>query len=137
LNKIDWIVHKQLYDFGLQFSIVWASPYWIAFRLIHVFLAIPLALSVAVLSFDFWRWKSNNKKRASRRRHKSAESQSILISCPSCKKVFSKPLVMLDYPAGKARLVNVCPYCNAVLEDINEEENHVETRVLETPSEQT
>ncbi len=42
-------------------------------------------------------------------------SNTLIISCPSCKKVFSRPLVMLDFSAGKTRLVNVCPYCNHVL----------------------
>jgi hypothetical protein len=42
-------------------------------------------------------------------------SNALIISCPSCKRVFSRPLVMLDFSAGKTRLVNVCPYCNHVL----------------------
>ena len=37
------------------------------------------------------------------------------ISCPECKKVFGKALVMLDFRSGSNRLVSVCPYCNAVL----------------------
>jgi uncharacterized Zn-finger protein len=40
---------------------------------------------------------------------------SMVISCPSCKKMFGKPLVMLDFSDKKTQLVNVCPYCNAVL----------------------
>jgi hypothetical protein len=35
--------------------------------------------------------------------------------CPSCKKVFSRPLVMLNYNNGKRRIVNVCPYCYHVI----------------------
>lgn len=38
-------------------------------------------------------------------------------TCPSCKKGFSQPLVMLDFEGGKSKLVNVCPYCNQVLGD--------------------
>jgi uncharacterized Zn-finger protein len=37
--------------------------------------------------------------------------------CPSCKKTFGQPLVMLDFEGGKSKLVNVCPYCNQVLGD--------------------
>jgi hypothetical protein len=37
------------------------------------------------------------------------------ISCPECKKMFGKALVMLDFRSGSNRLVSVCPYCNAVL----------------------
>jgi uncharacterized Zn-finger protein len=43
------------------------------------------------------------------------ENNGLLISCPSCKKVFNRPLVMLDFSSGKTRLVNICPYCNHTL----------------------
>ncbi len=39
-------------------------------------------------------------------------SNGLLISCPSCNKVFNRPLVMLDFSGGKTQLVNLCPYCN-------------------------
>ena len=35
LGRIDWIVHHELYGFGLQFSVVWADPYWVSLRLIY------------------------------------------------------------------------------------------------------
>lgn len=35
--------------------------------------------------------------------------------CNKCGKVFTQPLCMFDFKSGKPRLVNVCPYCNAVL----------------------
>jgi uncharacterized Zn-finger protein len=38
-----------------------------------------------------------------------------IISCPKCKKMFRRPLVMLDFGGSKPRLVNVCPYCNQIL----------------------
>jgi uncharacterized Zn-finger protein len=41
---------------------------------------------------------------------------SIIISCPTCGKTFSRPLVMLDFGGGKTRLVDVCPYCKHILE---------------------
>ena len=37
------------------------------------------------------------------------------ISCPECKKVFGRALVMLDFRSGTNRMVSVCPYCNHVL----------------------
>jgi uncharacterized Zn-finger protein len=37
------------------------------------------------------------------------------ISCPRCKRVFGRALVMLDFHSGKNQLVSVCPYCNYVL----------------------
>jgi len=130
LHRIDSIIHDKMYDYGLQFNLSWANPYWTAHRLIYVFLAIPLALSVAVLSHDLYIWKSNNKKQTSKPRPESAETQNIRISCPSCKRVFSRPLVLLQYPNGKAKLVNACPYCSAILKGVDQKE-HVETRVLE------
>lgn len=43
-------------------------------------------------------------------------------TCPSCKKTFGQPLVMLDFEGGKSKLVNVCPYCNQVLGDTEQKE---------------
>ena len=43
---------------------------------------------------------------------KVQEGNELLISCPNCTKVFNRPLVMLDFSSGNARLVNICPYCN-------------------------
>ena len=45
------------------------------------------------------------------------------ISCPQCKKVFGRALVMLDFRGGTNRMVSVCPYCNYVLGNTAEEEN--------------
>lgn len=53
LSRIDWIVHSQLYDYGLQFSLDWAVSYWAFVRLVYVCLAVPLVLSVVVLVFGF------------------------------------------------------------------------------------
>jgi len=50
----------------------------------------------------------------------TVKENGMVISCPKCKKVFAKPLVMLDFAHGKTRLVNVCPYCNAMLGEANE-----------------
>jgi hypothetical protein len=46
---------------------------------------------------------------------KAKEKVGLVISCPSCGKVFSRPLVMLDFNKGTTRLVNVCPFCNQIL----------------------
>jgi hypothetical protein len=43
------------------------------------------------------------------------------ISCPECKKVFGRALVMLDFRSGSNRMVSVCPYCNNVLGYTSEE----------------
>jgi len=146
LGHIDNVVHDQLYDFGLQFSFAWANSYWIAFRLIYVCMAVPSILSAIKLGIDFSKSKEIPpvKKHASIKKHipepvskpalKAANSKrnSVLISCPSCEKTFSKPMTMLDFSTGKAKLVNACPYCNKILSDVNrsEDKKEFETRVL-------
>jgi len=47
-----------------------------------------------------------------RDKSKLQTSSGLLISCPSCSKIFNRPLVMLDFSGGKTRLMNICPYCN-------------------------
>jgi hypothetical protein len=39
----------------------------------------------------------------------------VKIACLVCKKTFHRPLVMLDFSGAKARLVNVCPFCNHIV----------------------
>jgi uncharacterized Zn-finger protein len=125
LGRIDWVVHHELYNYGLQFSLEWASYYWSVLRIIYMFLAVPIFLSVAYFGFEVWRFfrdrgvavrrKPLQPSKPVSRATKALEQNHMLISCPKCKKVFSKPLVMLDFSSGKTRLVNVCPYCNHVL----------------------
>ncbi len=55
----------------------------------------------------------------------------MLISCPKCKRVFSKPMVMLDFSSGRSRLVNVCPYCNYVLSREGEETEKEDVQVVD------
>jgi len=47
LNLLDQIVHGQLYNYGLQFSLAWANPYWNLLRIIQILLGI-IAISTAV-----------------------------------------------------------------------------------------
>ena len=48
-------------------------------------------------------------------KHEATTDNALIISCPSCGKFFSRPLIMLDFSGGKTRLVNICPFCNHVL----------------------
>jgi uncharacterized Zn-finger protein len=108
LNQIDGIIHGTMYNYGLQFNNAWAQPYWSYTRLIYVALSVPMVLSAATLLFSYPKRK-NDKKQV----HDRTESSTrILISCPFCKKVFTKPLVVLDFADGKGKLMNVCPYCS-------------------------
>lgn len=138
LGQIDLIVHDKLYDYSLVFDLEWAQPYWITFRLIHVWLIVPSVLGAIALGFDLWRKKINTTEIVSIRGSKqvsagvtSSKGDSMLISCPSCKRTFSKPLVMLDFGSKKAKLVNVCPYCDTKLGKARENnEEDLETEVL-------
>jgi uncharacterized Zn-finger protein len=134
LKDIELIVHGQLYYYGLRLSPDWADPYRIYTWLIYLCLGLPLALSgfTLVLSFIKETEKVPEKKTAveqkvkpqpeAREDQKARETNnSMVISCPNCQKVFSRPLVMLDFAGGKTKLVNVCPYCNHLLSNTENE----------------
>lgn len=71
---------------------------------------------------------SNNGVKA-----QALRENSMVISCPGCKKMFGKPLVMLDFSGKEPRLVNVCPYCNTILGAAKDrvEKDDVEVRALD------
>jgi len=58
LGEIDWVVHHELYNYGLQFSVEWASVYWANLNMIYVFLGIPICLSGLYFVLDAWRFIS-------------------------------------------------------------------------------
>ncbi len=128
LKDIELIVHGQLYYYGLRFSADWADSYRVYTWLIYLSVGLPLVLSGFTLASSFIKEteKVPEKKIAVEQKvkpllgagqdQKAREtSNSMVISCPNCRKVFSRPLVMLDFASGKAKLVNVCPYCNHLL----------------------
>ncbi|MEM2742013.1 MAG: hypothetical protein QXD95_07705 [Nitrososphaeria archaeon] len=129
IERIDWIIHHDLYNFGLQFNHEWASAYWTMVKMIYVFLAVPIILSATYFGLEIWRLFKGKHDHASideiarlaklakpqQKAKTTTQQDHMLISCPKCKRVFSKPLVMLDFSTGKSRLINVCPYCNFVL----------------------
>jgi uncharacterized Zn-finger protein len=136
-QTIDRIVNKTLYNYGLQFSLAWAQPYWTYARMLYATQFVCIALSVVALISGFLN-KGNGHKPIPKRegiRQKKATVQeetngrTIVISCSSCKRVFSKPLVMLDFGGGKGKLVNVCPYCNAILENAEGQNDYGTTSV--------
>ena len=124
LGRIDGIVHGRLYDFGLSFSYDWAVPYWTSLRLIYVCLAFPAFLTVGIFVFGFWSYLRGGRvvvRRVEKRTVKQAKVSgdvvrgSMLFACSRCGKRFSRPILMLDFSGGRARLVNVCPFCGARL----------------------
>ena len=129
LYQLNGVVHGTLYNYGLQFSNSWAVQYWSLERLLYVCLFVPSLLGGFALVFDLWR--NHLEKVPVVRRTEStvatgrvspvvqtaAKDNSMMISCPKCKRIFGKPLNMLDFSSGKTQLINVCPYCNHVLGD--------------------
>jgi len=148
LTNLDVLVNGTLYNFGLQFSNEWGQPYWLYLRLSYAFLGVSSGLGLTALAIGFYRSKNaatetsavalenNNKNRIAEKTRKikkieqkpkrklsKEENNSMIISCPNCKKVFGRPLVMLNFEGGKTKLVNVCPYCNNSLDQTNTDEN--------------
>ena len=143
--QVDGIVNVSLYDFGLQFDYEWATPYWTFLRLALFLLAgIALINGIStVTQIIELRGMPHHKKTIHRQRerlkptrvpeHKpqpglqpkeirridstedGVEVMALPIVCNKCGKLFTQPLCMFDFKSGKPRLVNVCPYCNAVL----------------------
>jgi hypothetical protein len=140
LGQIDQIVHVQLYHYGLQFNQAWANPYWTSLRTVYVALILPSVFAGGLLVLNLVSGRGNRLKVVTRKEEKSAASQfqpvtptpqqnNLLASCPSCKKVFTKPLAMLDFSQGKTRLVNVCPYCNHILGSADADDDTVDVMV--------
>lgn len=48
LNEINYIVHRDLYNYGLLFSNIWAIPYWVFSGLVFGFCWVSLSLSIIV-----------------------------------------------------------------------------------------
>jgi len=123
LNRIDGIVHGTLYNYGLQFNFEWATPFWSFERFIYICLGAPLFSSGIAIIYDFWITRKRDARvpqivtKTNNGKVKPLKENTMVISCPKCKKVFGKPLNMLDFSGGKTRLVNVCPYCNYILGD--------------------
>jgi uncharacterized Zn-finger protein len=143
LGRIDWVVHNELYGYGLQFSLDWAVGYWSVLRSIQLFLAVPIAFSVVYLVLEVWAFVRDRRSvppvverkpvapvKPLKRSFNAVEGQNhMLVSCPKCRRVFGKPLVMLDFSGGKTKLVNVCPYCNHVLSRDGEEAEKGDVRI--------
>jgi hypothetical protein len=142
LGQIDTIVHKVLYNYGLQFSYDWATPYWGLLRSIYIFLAVPSFLSGALLVLSISN-RGGGEKRPIKHEEKPAPitkpqpliDNHLYGTCPKCKKVFSKPLTMLDFSGGKTRLVNVCPYCSYILGTAEEKKDLTEVVVPDAHAE--
>jgi hypothetical protein len=68
--------------------------------------------------------------------------------CPHCGKAFTQPLRMLDFQGDRPRIVNICPFCNEIIQTATKQESQEDERFLlrrknnnhtskTTPSQQT
>lgn len=135
LTNLDVLINSTLYNYGLQFSSEWANPYWFYLRLSFGFLGVSLGLGISAMILGFYRSRTiiidaNNvpkkqlkikmrdqvklidKKHSPKTKFERKDETNMIISCPNCRKVFGRPMVMLNFEGGKTMLVNVCPYCN-------------------------
>ncbi|UCB60370.1 MAG: hypothetical protein JSW72_09780 [Candidatus Bathyarchaeota archaeon] len=139
LFQVDEVVNVLLYNFGLQFNYEWATPYWTFLRLALGFLGCIAGLNILSIIYLVFAHQtpsvSDRSIRLPRKvepkiQHKNIEKEearsidkdengvevaALPMVCNKCGKVFTQPLCMFDFKSGKPRLVNVCPYCNAVL----------------------
>jgi DNA-directed RNA polymerase subunit RPC12/RpoP len=81
-------------------------------------MTVPAVLSTGMLAYDLVR-NMNSRKRNDRQ----MLEKSMPFTCSKCKKKFNKALVMLDFNQKPSKLVNVCPYCNAVLGSMEEKDS--------------
>ena len=147
-KNMEFIVHGQLYDFGLIFSPEWADAYRVLTWMIFICAGVPMALSGIAIASSFLNVEEIQErerivpqkvgpprgvaKAGSPQPRPTQQTRPVQqparepvtrtdngncvgISCPECKKVFGRALVMLDFRSGSNRMVSVCPYCNHVL----------------------
>lgn len=126
LNNIDRIVNVELYNYGLQFDSVWYNPYSLYTQLFYASLGISVAISVIVLLLTFINIeKTENVEGKKLKVSKSeihadtgkskAKEQVVDTTCPACKRIFSKPVMMLNLVNGKPKMVSTCPYCSQII----------------------
>ena len=161
LGRIDTIMHIQLYDFGLQYSLEWAMSYWMYVRLIYISLSLPIILSLLTVISSFAGKTETVREKDLVKQQPKAEpiviqgqppkkgdlntlkqngtatkdERGMIISCPHCKRVFVTPMLMLNFEGARGVLVNVCPYCNRVLgraENGNKNDSDVQVAHFDT-----
>ena len=48
--------------------------------------------------------------------------------CPHCGKAFTQPLRMLDFQGDRPRIVNICPFCNEIIQTAPKQESEEDER---------
>jgi len=118
LNLLDYIVNVTLYNYELQFSYGWATPYWTILRTIMALEGLTAVLTLGSAIYVYRKYihaKPRMKKAAT---EQSLRGVSELVKCIHCGKVFSQPLRMLDFHTDRPRIINICPFCNEVIQPV-------------------
>jgi len=132
LTLFDKIVHGALYNYGLQFSYDWATPYWTLLRIVQVLISLTAVFTVINFVYVYRKYiytkprgiqtRSEKKVVPSRVQEPEPPSEPSkvggLVKCTHCNRVFSQPLRMLDFHSDRPRIINICPFCNEVIPPI-------------------
>lgn len=121
LMIIDSIVHHQLYEFGLEFSYDWANPYWMFLRTSLALLGLIAVASSMNITYLFW--KKLRKPELAKPVEEATKAEEVLVregepslfQCTSCRRSITHPLRMLDFHSQSPKVINVCPFCNAMV----------------------
>jgi len=77
-----------------------------------------------------WEEPSSEKKEPAAVSKRDSEGDSKSISCPKCNKVFSIPLLSLDFSSGKTKMVRSCPHCYSPLAS-SEDDKTAHTKITD------
>lgn len=193
LNQLDQIVHGQLYNYGLQFNLEWANPYWNVLRIVQVLLGVATGITtinlVLTIKKDILTKKPTEKTTPIQRPQKTMPQMPPMpraverqtapplppqrppalatpimkpttpptqpapvtpivpaspaptpqqfsaeipgpIRCSHCGKAFTQPLRMLDFQGDRPRIVNICPFCNEIIQTAPKQESEEDERFL-------
>lgn len=132
LTLLDNVVRGTLYDHGLQFSYDWATLYWTILRTIQALVGLTAAFTLASTIYIYRKYvhaKPEMKTTVSEKlvspflaTKPQTRSLSGSIKCTHCGKVFSQPLQMLDFQSDNNRIINICPFCNEVIQPVSHQE---------------
>jgi uncharacterized protein with PIN domain len=142
-SRIDSLVNVSLYNYKLQFNSNWYNPYQSTTQLINVCLGAVLALNAVALGLSLIGKPRKVSENSASIQHNSslniqdARQQDFTLAekindkpaiantstCVNCNKTFTRPLVTLNFVNGKPKMMNTCPYCNAPIENANNDKN--------------
>jgi hypothetical protein len=138
LNQINYIVHGDLYNFGLQFSYRWAMPYWILSGIVFGLSWTNIAVSIAFTLYIHKKSKKQTLAPAPALQTKRTEASALRADEKEQKKISE----FLDAQKGESPLKEETSVKELVEEEtvtadeIVEAENKQEPQVISEETEQ-